>query len=238
VISGVGHEIDTTLVDFAADIRAATPSNAAELCCPSRDELRERVPKLAALTGLISQRLKRLERDLESLRRREVSAWQRGIDARHHTSEQLISRLTHVSHAGIHRLRSPLRTIENRLAPMQPGARLQQQRRDWLKSGMELNHAFRELLREQKQALEKQLRNLAKELRRIEQKRHRFELLNSKLLELDPSGVLRRGYSMAFDSDGRLVTSVGSLAIGDQLQVQFKDGTAETAVKSAQKGKS
>ncbi|MDQ6995785.1 MAG: exodeoxyribonuclease VII large subunit, partial [Mariprofundaceae bacterium] len=57
IISGVGHEIDTTLVDYAVDVRAATPSNAAELSCPSRDYLRQTLPSIARIKQMLEHRV-------------------------------------------------------------------------------------------------------------------------------------------------------------------------------------
>jgi len=235
IISGIGHEIDTTLVDFAADIRAATPSNAAELCCPSREELRERLPRLSSLASLLQQRLNRLSRDLDSMCRREVSAWQRSLDSRYHVSEQMRSRLNHTVHANLSRLRLPLRLIEKRLAPLQPGERLQQQRSDWSNRQITLKQSLRNALQQKKKSLDFHLQNLKMQERQIEQKRHRFELLNSKLNELDPTCVLKRGYSMSYRPDGKLITSAADLAKGDSMRVHFHDGTAETEIKSVER---
>jgi len=57
LISGIGHEIDTTLADLAAVVRAVTPSYAAEIYCPAKDELRERLPKLALLRQMLRQQV-------------------------------------------------------------------------------------------------------------------------------------------------------------------------------------
>lgn len=68
VVSAIGHEIDFTVPDFVADVRAATPSNAAELICPSTAELKSRVNSLALrVSGAASGRAKTEGRRLETL---------------------------------------------------------------------------------------------------------------------------------------------------------------------------
>lgn len=237
IISGVGHEIDTTLVDFAADVRAATPSNAAELCCPSRDELRERLPRLSALASLLHQRLNRLDQNLESIRRRKSSAWQRRFDARYHASAQLQARLNHAAHTRISRLRSPLRLIEKRLAPLQPGERLQQQRSDWFNSHIMLKQQFQQTLQQQRLSLQQRVQRLQTEQQHIGFKRHHFELLQSKLIELDPGSVLKRGYNISYGSNGELITSAEKLTAGDTLHIHFHDGSAESKIESVKRSK-
>ena len=238
IISGIGHEIDTTLTDFAADVRAATPSNAAELSIASKDELRRQLPRLTALAGLLQHRINRLTENLQSLRGRNSSAWQRRFDARHHLTDQSRARLNHAAQININQLRSPLRLIEKRLAPLQPGTRLQQQRSDYSRKVMLLRQTLHNHLQQQSQRLEHQMRNLKTEQFHIEQKRHRFELLAGKLMELDPTRVLKRGYSLNYGSDGNLITAAAGLAAGDQITIHFHDGTAETEVKNVKENNS
>ena len=71
VVSGVGHEIDTSLCDLAADVRASTPSNAAEIVFPDRKELRGRVNQIRfALSRAASEQLRRAELKLSAARQR------------------------------------------------------------------------------------------------------------------------------------------------------------------------
>ena len=237
VICGVGHEIDTTLADFAADVRAATPSNAAEICCPGRDELRERLPRLSSLSRMLSQQLDRLSRSRENLLQRQQSIWQRQSDARHYRCEQAEVRLRHSARININRLRQPLRQLEKRLAPLQPGQRLQQQRWHWSDKTHQLTQALQLALQSRHRQLDHAMQNLHEQRWQLQKVRQKFALLSGKLFELSPEKVFERGYSLNYAADGQLITRVAQLAEGDTMQVRFRDGTANTRVESIKEEK-
>jgi len=237
VITGVGHEIDTTLADLAADVRAATPSNAAEICCPSRKDLRERLPRLGSLAQLINRHLRQLSHSLANETQRQQHLWQRQHDARHHQSQQMQTRLTHAARISSNQLRTPLRNLEKRLTPLQPGAQLQQQR--WHASDKKhlLIQALQYQIQNQRGHLERVTQTLYNQAQRLQRQRHTFALLAGKLAELNPEKVLDRGYSLNFAADGSLITSLSQLAKGDNMQVRFRDGHADTRIESIHKEK-
>ena len=230
VITGIGHEIDTTLADFAADVRAATPSHAAELCCPSREELRERMPQLSTLQGLLEQRLRQMNLDQASLIRRRTQAWQRRTDACHHVAEQLASRLDHTVHINLKQRRTPLHMMGKRLMPLQPVRRLQQQRLLQANKTGILHQTMHALVQNRQQAMSSMVMQLQEQTRHIQLKRQKLAVLCGELKELDPTRVLERGYSMSFSADGQLLTHAAQLARGDAMHVRFRDGTASTKV--------
>ncbi len=234
IISGIGHEIDATLADLAADLRAATPSNAAEICCPAREELHKHIPKLASLNQLLGQRLLQMRRDQDSLIQRQTHIWQRSTDACYHSTGQLRSRLEHAAHLGLKQLQTPLRLLEKRLIPLQPVQRLQQQHLFQANQTSNLHQNMFILLRNRQQSMAKISTQLKTQTQHIQLKRQQLVVLCGKLKELDPTRVLERGYNMSYTADGRLITHVTELAQGKDMFVRFRDGTAKTTVKSIQ----
>ncbi len=232
IITGVGHEIDTTLADLAADLRAATPSNAAELCCPSRDELRQRLPRISSLYGLLNQRLNQKNRDQRMLQQRQIQAWQRCTDARHHNSVQCSSRLNHAFHRHLNQSATPLRQLEKRLMPLQPIQRLQQQRILQNQHHHALHQGLRTGLSHRRMGLNSAILQLKEQKKQIQLKRQQLAILRGELKELDPSRVLDRGYNMSFSADGRVITQAAELKPGDSMQVRFRDGTVQSKVTS------
>jgi len=232
VISGIGHEIDTTLADLAADVRAATPSNAAEICCPSRDELCKRLPKLATLRHTLRQQFEYQRRLHASLLQRQRHIWQRSTDARHHHIGQLYSRLGHASHMNLKQMHTPVRRLEKRLMPLQPVQRLQQQRLLQASETSLLHQNMYISLQHRQQALNAISAQFKTQQQQIQTKRQRLLILCGKLRELDPTQVLERGYSMALGTDGQLIPHVANLTPGDSMQIRFRDGTAKTTVES------
>jgi len=89
IITGIGHEIDISLADFAADRQAATPSNAAEIVCPDRETLRKQMPRLPLLQQLIRHSLIDAEKGLKNQNIRLQHLWIRAHDAlRMHVERQ------------------------------------------------------------------------------------------------------------------------------------------------------
>ena len=216
VISGIGHEIDVTLADFAVDLRAATPSNAAELCCPSREALGKRIPRLATLKSLIGQRLARAAQNHQLLNRRREHTWQRQMDGRYHGVAQVSDRLRHAGHTTLQQRRALLRALERRLAAFEPNRQLRLQRRQSTQAIGRLGRAMGELVARQ---------------------RRLSAVAFGKLSALDPTAVLGRGYSLSYSADGRLISSVAALMPGDALRVRFSDGATDTRVESVEREK-
>jgi exodeoxyribonuclease VII large subunit len=212
VISAIGHEVDFTIADFVADLRAPTPSAAAELVVASKARLLadaaalERRLKLAMLQRLtVSQgRLQLLQRSLRG-------------------PEMIISRLQQrvddLSQRGEAELRWKL--AEDRQGQI------------YLQSRLHLCSPHHRIgkLAERLAALDGRCRSALQAV--LDNRHHRLARDGGRLQALSPLAVLERGYAVVEKLPGRrLVKSVSQLQTGDRLQLRFGDGIAHCAVES------
>jgi exodeoxyribonuclease VII large subunit len=207
IISGVGHETDFTIADFVADLRAPTPTGAAQLATPDRADLAERLGHVARRLNLAQRRR------LDSLAQR-LDSLARGLL---HPAARLQARRQHLDHLE-RRLRLDMRTISADVG----------QRLAFLAS--RLTQAAPRPLQRQKdiQALRRRLAG-ACSIGLSQQRRH-LEALAAQLGQLNPESVLGRGYSLVRDAEGRIVREAGTLHAGDRLEIRFASGSAEAAV--------
>jgi exodeoxyribonuclease VII large subunit len=226
IITGVGHEIDTTLVDLAADLRAATPSHAAQLVTPDIASLRGEIERRTdAMMHIMQWRLRGLESTLNLL------SDSPGIRALPQALDRADVRLAALSHrlqrAGSG-LGSSLRLadLHLRLHLAHPRQRLDQtthelgmlRQRLLHASGLASGDSARLRLREF-------LRRLAPAIETVLSRRQqRLEVLKANLAGLDPKGPLSRGFVLVRDEQGRPITSASATHPGDMARLQWLDG--------------
>ena len=210
VISAVGHETDTTLVDFAADRRAPTPTAAAEMAVPVREELRAQLAEL----GLRQRRA--VVRPLQ-LGRERLAARAERLPRADGLLSPYAQRLDELGE----RLRRGLkdRTVAARQALQADRARL----------SAPLLAARLERARDRLAAVRL---SPALVTQRIAQSRDRLEALGRIAQSLNPDAVLTRGYVRVTAADGRTLTTQAAAKDETALTLHFRDGMLEVAVGS------
>jgi exodeoxyribonuclease VII large subunit len=211
VISAIGHETDFTIVDFVADLRAPTPSAAAELVIRSRQEIEAQAEDLE----------RRLER---GVRYRLLMARQ-----------ELTERTRHGAFArmmdGIHRRGQKLDEQRFRLEKAERLLLDRCRRRCETAAAAVGHYDARRRLSSVRQQLEAQIRNLgASAHRRLLEVRGALDRQTASLEALSPLAILNRGYALLFDAQGGLVKDAARLAPGDEVSARLARGRVRARV--------
>jgi len=204
VVSGVGHEVDVTIADLVADVRAATPSNAAEIVVPERETLL---------------------RDVRVLERRLNQALDNRIGGFRLRLERLLRTLY-----GARRVMTPVRErlaeLHQRLMRLDPRSVLRHDQRQLAVLIAKLRDAGRLPVRRRRDrvvALRFRLRGRGRPM--VHEARAGYAELCAQLDALSPLRVLERGYAIALhESTGRAVRSQSEVKEGDRLRVRVSDG--------------
>ncbi|MBL1351881.1 MAG: exodeoxyribonuclease VII large subunit [Zetaproteobacteria bacterium] len=224
VVSGVGHEIDTTLVDYAADVRAATPSNAAELCCPSRDSLRQRLPAISRIKQGVRSHLTHGKQQWMMQQQHLHHQQERWLDQRFYQHDQCAERLTSSMTAQLRQHQRGLQALQVRLQHLEPSHRLRHEQQNLHQCQVRLSKILPHIL-DAHQAWQRLYDRLQQAVQRIQQeKSNRWLRMYESLKALDPKHVLQRGYSLTYDRQGNMVTQVQGLKKNNGLKIYFGDG--------------
>jgi exodeoxyribonuclease VII large subunit len=209
VVTGIGHEIDFTIADFAADRRAPTPTAAAELASPSRRDLIASIAALLArLRGCLTRNLEERMQRLDYLARRLVHP-EAALRARSELLGHLLARLGHAA----------ARTLEERQWRL---SQLVRQSRARLPDVRGLEARRTELVLRLERAAHGVLERAAT----------RCAQIAASLTHLDPAGVLARGYSIVERTDGAIVRDSAALAAGETVRIRFARGRARALIES------
>lgn len=212
IISAVGHETDTTIADFVSDRRAPTPTAAAEMAVPARDELLERVlDRKRAIFGSMSNMIKNEQKRLSTLQASYPLQYPERLYRPF--TEKLIGLEGRLSRNGFDitgRRTSELSRLSGILSSYSPDQRIKEESRSVSTLTDRLSRAAQHDVRLNSD---------------------RFSATIRMLKALNPLNVMERGYSIVY-SDGNVANSVSSLLIGEDIQIRLQDGTAEATVHS------
>lgn len=211
VIAGVGHETDFTIADFSADVRAATPTAAAELAATARADW------MASLGADAT--------DLRRAMRRTLDAANQGLD---NQSRRLLSPLTQIGHQRLKVVAFSTALTHAVRGPVQrQGFALAQLRARWSAQRPDVRAARADIAAQQHRLGASLSHQLAR-------RRHGLDALAAQLELLNPQRTLERGYAIVRDAAGTVLRSPAQIRVHEALSVRLADGSAQVGVASVQ----
>ena len=214
IISGIGHETDVSIADFVADMRAATPSEAAELTTAGFQNLRSEISsKKIQLSKLSIEYLKEKVHLIEKL----------SLKLKDPTKElyQITQKLDHLESQLLNLWKAITSDLGTKLVSQANGLR---------------PNRISERIETERASLSSQIGRIRRELlHHNEHSKRRLTKAISLLETLNPLGTMTRGYSIVFGNNGEVVSSVTQVSHDESIRIQFKDGSVESKVSEINK---
>ena len=216
VISSVGHETDTTLIDFVSDMRAATPTAAAEIATPVLMEIHQQLRNLQTrLEQALSRQLQIKRERMQALANASIfqnperiyQVYQQRVD-------QLEMRLQQMMQQSVQHKRQQLVKNQHRLELGSPSRRVQTEKQALQYLAKRLEQAQGQLMKDKKQ---------------------QFQRVIQQLDLLSPLKIMNRGYGI-LQQEETIIKSVDQLEVNQELTIQLVDGTVRSKVTSVEKG--
>ena len=214
VVTGIGHETDVTIADFAADLRAATPTAAAELASPDRSEWLVKIGSLDdRLQRAARQRLNRPRQRLDELEQRLYRLQpRRRLQEHHQRIDELEQRLRQALRNRLDRERLKLGGLAGRLRARTPAVRLGEGRRQLPALAARLRAATNHRLRAASQ---------------------RLRILSGRLDALSPLATLNRGYAiLRRPADHAILRRASEARVGETVEALLSEGRLHCAIKA------
>ncbi|NCG26859.1 MAG: exodeoxyribonuclease VII large subunit [Verrucomicrobiales bacterium] len=211
VVSAVGHEIDYTISDFTADMRAPTPSAAAELLVPDAQEIRNQLQSInKSISYRVSDTLDRWKERLDFLSTNTlINEPQRKLADLDQSIDLQMDSLKSTFVDSLRKKKDSISDLWNRISMCHPAKQL-------------------ETVMGQFKILDNRLQNAAQSL--INRSNERCEKAAVAIKALGPDSVLDRGFSLTQGKDGKLITSTKNVNSGDKLETRVSDGIINTTV--------
>ena len=212
IVSAIGHETDFTITDFAADLRAPTPSAAAEMVVPSRDQLCRQIDGCYWRLLQVQRRLATRRREKLTEATKRLKSPDRILSDFRMTIDDHQDKLTLSMNRALTARSLDLGYLKTRLAQAGPGDSIEKSRMIVACRQQQLVTEMRNCLKEDRHAMDRQL---------------------IALQNLSPLGVLQRGYSITRRlPEGTIVKSVDTLAAGDHIDLQVALGNIRARVEN------
>lgn len=212
IISAVGHESDFTIADFVADVRAPTPTGAAEMALRDKREVIKQVDGLGIRMGraLDHVAVKMRSRVDLAASKLEISRQYEKLSMLEIRVGQLSDRADAALRSSVQGMRSRFNSVESKISPAAASSRVSSlsERLAFVSGRMTL-------------AIDRCIKDAASKLHAIDQRSS----------ALNPRSVLERGYSYVTDEDGHTLTSAKSLSQGSMISIAFRDGGADAEVR-------
>lgn len=254
VISAVGHETDWTLIDLAADVRAPTPTGAAEMAVPVKADLQAVLAGQSARLSSAMSRFIDLKRQAHRSASRALPSADQLLALPRRRFDEAASRLTRALFVNTQKKRVHFEGHARQLSPRLLQRRFLELGRGVSVLGQRLPRALEAFLRERRTVFAHRASRLSAEpiLRRtklttiaieqldrrrdqavqilIERAKRRGQELERLMRTLSYESVLDRGFAVVFDADGKPVKQAASALVGDALSIRFRDGDIAVVV--------
>jgi len=211
VISAVGHEIDTTLSDYVADLRAATPSAAAELVSNDSSELLEKVLRLKQrLHKAMRDQCNQLRNKANYLKHRLAQVHpEQQLQLQQQKADELALRLQQAMKRNLQQAMIKPTQLQQRLTHLAPNKKIKLQRQDLKQNEQRLIHAMHN---------------------NIQHKSEQFVHLIEQLQLVSPLATIARGYSVTRNNNNKVINKIAQVSINDKISVQLSDGKIQAKV--------